>query len=341
MAVKTEYQQLVATGLWRETMQSQRVEVTVTIGEETLILSDDQARARAHWSLPALVRANPGVTPAIYHPDGDPAETLELNEDQSDMIRALDRLRASIDRRRPHPGRLRLILLVLMLGAVLAGGVFWLPDALRRHAVSVVPQAKRAEIGAALKTEITRVSGLPCDWPEGQDALDRLADRIAPQDRRLRLHIVPSAVPDALYLPGREILLNKTLVEDYDEPDVAAGFIVAELLRAAATDPLDDLLRFAGARASFQLLTIGDLPGGSVRNYAEHLLTQKRARPNDADLLARFETARVRSTPYAYALDVSGESTLNLIEADPFANQAPPPLLRDADWLRLQEICGG
>lgn len=341
MSVKTEYQQLVATGLWREKPELQRREVTVTIGRETLILSDDNARALAHWSLPALIRTNPGVTPAIYSPDGDPGETLELNENQAEMIRALDKLRASIDRRRPHPGRLRLILLALMLGAVLIGGFFWLPDALRRHAVSVVPQAKRSDIGAALKEEITRVSGQPCDWTEGQDALDRLADRIAPQDTQLRLRVVPQAVPDALFLPGREILLNKTLIEDFEEPDVAAGFVLAEILRATASDPLDDLLRFAGARASFQLLTLGELPRGSVRKYAEHMLTNKRPRPDDAALLTRFAAAQVRSSPYAYALDVSGERTLPLIEADPYRNEAPPALLRDSDWLRLQEICGG
>lgn len=341
MTVKTEYQQLVATGLWRETPEAQRREVTVTIGEATLILSDERARALAHWSLPALVRANPGAFPAIYHPDGDPGETLELEDTQTEMIRALDRLRAAIDRRRPHPGRLRLILLVLMLGAVIVGGIFWLPDALRRHAVAVVPLAKRAEIGATLKDEITRVAGQTCDWPEGQDALDRLADRIAPQDTQLRVSIVPSAVKGAVFLPGRQVLLNKMLIEDYDEPDVAAGFILAELLRAATNDPLDEFLRFAGARASFQLLTIGDVPSGSLRKYAEHLLIRDRT-PLDTDaLLTRFATARVRSGPYAYALDISGEKTLPLIEGDPFRTEAPPPLLRDADWLRLQEICGG
>ena len=341
MTVKTEYQQLVANGLWRETPDAQRREVTVTIGEETLILSDERARALAHWSLPALVRANPGIYPAIYHPDGDPGETLELEETQTEMIRALDKLRAAIDRRRPHPGRLRLILLVLMLGAVIAGGIFWLPNALRRHAVGVVPLAKRAEIGALLKDEIMRVSGQPCDWPEGQDALENLVNRVAPQDQQLRVAVVPSAVKGAVFLPGRQILLNKTVIEDYDEPDIAAGYIVAELLRAAATDPLDDFLRFAGARASFQLLTIGDVPSGSLRKYAEHLLTRDRAPLETEALLTRFAKAQVRSTPYAFALDVTGESTLPLIDGDPYRAEAPPPLLRDADWLRLQEICGG
>jgi hypothetical protein len=58
-------------------------------------------------------------------------------------------------------------------------------------------------------------------------------------------------------------------------------------------------------------------------------------------LLAGFAAWSVRAAPYAYARDISGESTLALIEADPFAGQTPEPLLSDGDWLRLQSICGG
>ena len=341
MADLSEYRRLVATGLWRETPEVQRREVTVTIGDETLILSDDRARPLAHWALPALIRVNPGSYPAIYSPDSVPGETLEIAEDEADMIRALDRLRIVHERRRPHPGRLRLIVLILMFAAVIFAGVFWVPDTLRRHAVTAVPVAKRAEIGTALMEEITRVAGQPCDRPAGQEALDGLAARIAPDDTRLRLFVVREGVKTALLLPGRVMLLNRALVEDYEEPDVAAGFVVAELLRAASADPLGALLDYAGPRASFMLLTMGDLPRGSLRSYAEYLLTEDHARPATDDLIRRFTAAQVRSSPYAYALDVSGESTLGLIEADPFRNAAPPPLMRDADWLRLQDICGG
>ena len=48
-----------------------------------------------------------------------------------------------------------------------------------------------------------------------------------------------------------------------------------------------------------------------------------------------------RTNAYAYARDVSGESVLSLIEADPMAGREPVLLLSDADWLRLQTICGG
>ena len=341
MTALTEYQRLEAAGLWRETPQSQRRDVIVSIGEATLILSDTSDRPLTHWSLPALVRANPGEFPALYHPDGDPGETLELAAEETDMIAALEKLRTVIDKRRPHPGRLRLVLLAAMCLAIVLGGLFWLPSALRGHVVNVVPQVKREAIGAALAEEIARVSGPPCGENDGQVALDKLANRVATDDRPLTLRVVRQGVDGALLLPGRQVLLNRALIEDYEEPDVAAGYALAELLHADSHDPLADMLDTAGLGASFRLLTTGEVPEDALRAYAEHLVTRPRPQPETEALLDLFEEAQVRSSPYAYALDITGESVLTLIEADPFANAAPPPLLSDGDWLRLQSICGG
>ena len=133
----------------------------------------------------------------------------------------------------------------------------------------------------------------------------------------------------------------KTFWQDFEEPDVAAGFILAENVLATASDPLRDLLQAVGTRASFQLLTTGSLEGETLDAYARLLLTQARNMPQDEALLAAFAARDVRSTPYAYALDVTGETVLPLIEADPVAGRSPRPLLSDADWLRLQSICGG
>ena len=38
---------------------------------------------------------------------------------------------------------------------------------------------------------------------------------------------------------------------------------------------------------------------------------------------------------------MTGETTLPLIEGDPMNGRLTEPLLSDADWLRLQNICGG
>ncbi|MDA0961937.1 MAG: hypothetical protein O2898_03345, partial [Proteobacteria bacterium] len=139
MTALKKYQRLEATGLWRPAPGEQRREVIVSVGDATLVITDTKDQPLAHWSLAAIERQNPGERPAIYSPDGDPGETLELAEGEDQMIRAIEKLRSAIERSRPHPGRLRLVSVGLSCLAVVALAVFWLPGAMLRHATEVVP----------------------------------------------------------------------------------------------------------------------------------------------------------------------------------------------------------
>lgn len=341
MTALREYQRLEASGLWRASPQAQRTDVVISIGDATLVITDTRDRPLTHWSLAAVERANPGEMPAIYHPDGDPGETLELSGEEAQMIEAIEKLRTAIGRQRARPGRLRLVMLLLSMAAVAALGVFWLPDALRNHAVSVVPPVKRAEIGEALMAQIQTVTGPPCMDPSGTEALARLASRLPSSNGPGKLSVMRDGVREAILLPGGTILIARDLVEDHEEPDVLAGYIVAERTRAKTHDSLGEILKRAGVLESVRLLTTGDLSPETLRTYARWLLTAPRPAIDQETLLAAFGASSVRSTPYAYAVDITGETTLGLIEADPFAVDAPKPLLSDADWLRLQSVCGG
>lgn len=341
MTALSKYQRLEAPGLWRASPEAQRTDVIASIGEETLVITDTHDRVLAHWSLPAVARANAGKYPAIYHPDGDPGETLELAQNESEMITAIEKLRAAIERRRPHPGRLRLMTFLASMATVLALLVFWLPGALRTQAVSVVPAVKRVEIGRALMAQLQNITGPACEGNGGAAILTNLAQRLPATNGPGQLVIVRDGVKSTIHLPGSIIVINRTLVEDFDEPDVVAGYIATERLRADTHDPLADLLVYTGMWSSFRLLTTGKLSDKNLQSYAQHLLARAPAPLSNESILAGFKNLSVRSTPYAYALDISGETTLGLIEADPFANQAPAPVLSDADWLRLQSICGG
>lgn len=335
------YDRLEANGLWRASPHHQRREVIVSIGKATLTISDPNDKALAHWSIPAIERANPGHTPAIYHPDGDPGEVLELAAEEAEMIKAIETLLGAVQLARPHPGRLRLVSLALSVAAVLALGVFWLPGAVLEHTVSVVPEVKRQELGAALLDQIRRVAGRPCNESEALPALARLSARLPSPKGPAHLTILRDGVQEAAHLPGGIIILNRALFEDFEEPDVAAGYIIAEHLRRELNDPLHQLLENAGLIATIRLLTTGAVSDTILKSYSETLLATPPQPLKDATLLAGFEAWSVRATPYAYARDITGESTIGLIEADPFAAQNSDPLISDADWLRLQNICGG
>ena len=151
--------------------------------------------------------------------------------------------------------------------------------------------------------------------------------------------MVPDGVKTSAHLPGGLIVLGRAVVEDHEAPDVTAGFVLAENLRALARDPLADLLDHAGLAASLRLLTTGKLSPDNIDAYAEHLLSQQTAPLQTETLLAAFDAADLRSTPYAYAIDITGETVLPLIEADPHASTGSREVLSDADWVRLQGIC--
>ena len=339
MTALEKYRRLEALGLWRETPAEQRREVVVSLGDATLVISTPSETALTHWSLPAMERTNPGRVPALYTPGEDSTEMLEIED--PDMIEALEKVMTAIRRSRPHPGRLRWLLSAAVGVGALALAVFWLPEALTRQTVSLLPQAKRAEIGGALLDEITRLAGRPCDAPRGRAALRSLTARVFDGRPVPEVIILPATIPDTLTLPGDMIVASAALVEDFETPEVLAGYLLAEDLRRQAADPIQTLMEDAGLAVTFRLLTTGELAQEPLAAHAVTLLSQPEDPVTDDALIARFADAGVSSQPYAFARDVSGETVLSLIEADPMRRVATDPLLSDESWVSLQEICTG
>lgn len=336
-----KFQRLEAAAIWRPEPDAQRLDVIVSLGEATLTITDMRERVQAHWSLAAIARANPGASPAIYHPDADPGETLELGDGEDDMTAAIETLRRAISRQRPRQGRLRLVGMAASVLTVVLVLTLWLPGAAREHALRVVPEAKRAEIGQALLGQIYRVTGPPCMGEGGARALAALERRLAPERGRQHLVVVRSGVREALRIAGGTTLVNADLIEGYDTVEPVAGAIIAAYLRAEAHDPMRQLLTDAGVWDVLRLLATGRIADAALRTHAEALLRNPPALPPDSVLIEGFARWQVPVKPYAYARDITGETTLGLIEADPFARGADlPPILSDGDWLRLQGICG-
>ena len=336
MTALTQYDRLECPGLWRAGAESQRREVLVSFGDASLVIADQNEVALTHWSLPAVRRVNTGEQPAIYAPSPDDDETLEI--DDPTMIEAIEKVLAAISRGRPRPGRLRLVIVSALVAALVALAVFWLPGALVRHTAGVVPPAKRLEIGRAILGNLTPVTGRRCETPLGRRALARLAARLDPGGRAL--HVYPDGVPGSAHLPGGITLLSAALMEDHEDPAVVAAHVLLEDLRAEAEDPLARLLDHAGLVATFRLLTTGTLRPDVLANYSETVLTAPPVEIGTARILDRFEAAGVPTTPYAYALDATGETTLELIEADPMRGKPAPAILSDGQWISLQGICG-
>lgn len=338
MTALNQYQRLEAVGIWRETPKSQRRDVIVSFGDATLILTDPRSETPlAHWSLPAVVRLNPGKHPALYSPGGlDADEELEVEDDL--MISAIERVHRAIDASRPHSGRLRASLLLSGGLLMLTIGIVWLPPAIVRHAASVAPPAQRAEIGRMILAEITQTTGSACHRPSAGPGARHLAERLLGPGQQIA--VLPMKLNEAIRLPGPLTVIGSDLVANQQSPEVAAGYILAAEAVAQRADPLLDALRYAGPRATFQLMTAGTLPRESLDGYGDKLLSRAVQPPEDDALLSLFEKTGISSQPYARALDPTGEATLALIEADPYRTALPAqPLIDDLEWAALRQIC--
>ena len=330
MTALKEYARLECTGLWRPEPDSQRREVGVSFGAATLVISDTAGRALAHWSLPAVQRLNGDNVPALFAPDTDGSETLELTDDE--MIDAIETVRDSVERAKPRPGRLR----ALMAGCV-AAGVFWLPGALTRQTLSVVPPAKRSEIGATLLGHIQRLAGTSCRAPFGTAALAQLKTRVLGRDAPGQILVIPGDLSGPIYLPGGIILLSAPMVEEPEDPAAVGGHILAAALSRTEADPLEPVLDRAGFGTTLRLLTTGDIPSGALSDYAEALIGAAPALADVTELRAGFEQAQVPPQPWLNAIG----SPLALSTLYDLEFSSPPDVLPDSDWIALQNICRG
>lgn len=334
MTVLARYQRLESLGLWRAGENAQRREVVVSIGEATLLLTELSGRVVTQWSLPALARLNPGDRPAIFFVEGFMDETLEIADE--DMIDALEAVMAAVAVRHPGRGRLRLGLMAAGMAAVVFAALFWLPGAISAYVARVAPETVRGQIADSVFSEVQRLTGRACDAPSGRKALRRLETRLFPEGQA-RLSVLPSVLTDARYLPGRRIVLGSGLVEDFETPEVAAAFITAEIIRLDGRDALAEFLSDLDLTAALRILTSGTIARDDISAWAAGRITEPQPPVEDALLISGLRAQGIAAAPYAYAVDITGETTRSLIQAS--ADTESRSLLEDGDWLALQRIC--
>ncbi|MEY1556502.1 hypothetical protein AB3Y40_12795 [Yoonia sp. R2331] len=337
MTALKEYERLESGGLWRADATAQRRDVVVSFGNATLVISDGAGRPLTHWSLAAVTRQNPGKRPAVFAPDTDTDEALEVEDTL--MVDAIEKVRKTVARARPRKGKLRGLGTVALLGGLVALGVFWLPDAMRQQALGVVPMSKRVEIGVVLLNNLQGLTGPVCRGAVGTDALARFETRVLGTTRARRVVVMPLGQEIALPLPGGITALDRSLIERLDDPAIAAGFVLAAEEARKAQDPLLPILERAGFTNTVRLLATGDLPTDVLDRYAVDLIGDQAPSLSETTLLGAFETARIPSTPFGTYRQEKGQPVMELIVNDPVQGTDFKEVLSDGDWVSLQGIC--
>ncbi len=336
MTALDKYVRLESDALWRAAPDAQRRDVGLSFGDATLVIADAAGRPLSHWSLPAVIRVNPDETPAIYAPDEDHSELLEIAEPT--MVEAIEEVRKALARQRPHPGKLRHWLTGGLIAITLLLAIFWLPGALTRQTLAVVPTPKRVAFGQAMLDHLQPQIGTACRSPTAVAASERLMQRLFGAQTGASLRVVPDMAQGAAALPGGIIVISHQVLQRADDPAVAAGYILASRAALSGDGALGAVLADAGLPTTFRLLTTGDIQDSVLRDAAFAALDAGAAQADPKRLRDLLATAQIPQGPYLAAVDAQ-TGTMPDIGSDPMVGRAVPVILGDNDWVALQNIC--
>ena len=335
MTALEQFERLESIGLWKESAEAQRREVIVSFGDATLVLSDSNENPLTHWSLAAVEKVSKSGKAIIYSPDNGETETLEISDDT--MVKAIETIQARLRRGLPKPGRGRWIMGAIVVAAVLLLAQFWFPSAIARYATALVPDAKARQIGADALRHVAELSGTPCSSPLGNIGLQLLEDRLIGTPAN-QVVVLDMGRRDSAHLPGGIILLNRRVIEEAAEPEVAAGHILYQRAIEDEYPPLLDLFNSMSSAKVVAFLTSGNISEKDLRRFAQSQVTGAEKQPSVENLGGLFELTGVGARPFAHSL--KAEDPLRAALLNPSVPQhTNAPLMRDGEWLALQEIC--
>lgn len=333
MTVLEEYQRLEAEGVWRAAPDDQRLDVIVTIGEATITVNTPQGQALTHWSLPAMRCLNPGKVPAVYCPGADATETLEIFDPE--MNDAINRVLSAIEKMPGKKSWIRRLYFVGLVSVMALGLSFWLPNAIANYTARLIPFELQKKISDDLLEETSRLAGSPCHSVGGDQALAALGERLFPGNEP-KLVVLPSTLKGTAKLPDGTFLISHMLVEDFETPDVLAGFLLLEENRSIQKDPFAQLLQASPFRASLAVLSTGNLREKDTQRMAEWLMVRQTGSFRQSDVIEALQDRHIATAPFGRAFDFSGETTNELILA---STPNAVPALGAENWSALQSIC--
>lgn len=324
MTALAQYIRLEASGRWREKEGDPWRDVLVSFGDATLVLSDFQERAFAHWALAALVREDRGDGLVRYRPAERSRDVLELND--AEMIDAITQVsrqaegKAEIDKPLKNIRKKALLLLSICLVSALV----WLaPSALRKRAVALIPEERAILMEREM---VSRLSPQRCESAAGAQALSQLRRWAGIKGEVVVLEDMASPVAR---FPGGGLALSSAQLsgKDTDAATAASWLLLADR---------------AGREGSGLSALFEDKPLYSVVNF---LLYGKVEERDIAWLSGHLDhTPLLHSPALGQMPDLLAEKGVHapgFLDAVrlPVAPATAAPVLDDQSWVALQAMC--
>lgn len=235
-----------------------------------------------------------------------------------------------------------------------------------------IPVEKEVALGQNAVRQIERILAfetnpdLTCNGANGIAALEKMSARLSAQFEspyELDVRVFDHEMVNAFAVPGGQVVIFKGLLDDASSPEEVAGVLGHEFGHVINRDPTRLALRSAGSVGILGMV-FGDFAGGAVALVlAEQLIAASYTREAEsaADEFAHnvLADAGLPSAPMAAFFEklqeehgddsgflshiashpALGDRADNARSADTIVDANFTPVLTDAEWQALREIC--
>ena len=239
MTAIKKYTRLEASGFWRESTESEQIEVLITFGKTSIILSDYKENPLTHWSLAAIKLISRSQAEAIFSTDLENGETLSISD--ANMIHSF-LLFINKDEKKLESKNGVYYIITASLVIFFTLFILFLPSKIRSLTESVISQAHEVQLIKSYISEHLKTYGSTCSSAQADKILNSIVSFVQNDTSTLSIRIVRSQKMNVLHLPGGSILISNDFLKDASNERSLVEILEQELLRASERRPLKTLI---------------------------------------------------------------------------------------------------
>ncbi len=248
MTALKKYARLESSGLWKESQKASFIEVLITFGKTSLILSDYKDNPLTHWSLTAIKLASRNQDEAIFSTGFEDGESLLIRDKH--MIDALLLFIYKEDKKYKY-NTIFSYLVFFGLFTFLAALILYFPSRTQELAVSIISkQHERQLIEPYLKTHIKTAGGI-CGSAETDRIMRNILNLVEGEQNFLSVSIIRDQKMNALHLPSGLILISDEFIKSDTSQGKLISLLNSELPEAIKRKPLKT---FINQQTTFKLI---------------------------------------------------------------------------------------
>ena len=239
MTAIKKYTRLEASGFWRESAKSPQIEVLISFGKTSIILSDYKDNPLTHWSLAAIKLISHNKFDAVFSSDLENGESLKIYD--TNMIEAFLLFKKK-EKKEVKSSKSIFLAGTISLIILLALFVLFLPSKIKNITGSIISKAHEAQLVAPFLIEHIAENGPLCSSPKTDKILQLILDLVQKDISLLSVRVLQSQKMNMLHLPGGSILISDAFLRKANNERSLVELLERELLKGLERKPLKTLI---------------------------------------------------------------------------------------------------